>query len=186
MNRRILVITVLVALVVLANNWLSNRQQRKRQAAVTAARVPDYFLRDFTATTMDTQGKPAQRLTAQLMDHYSDDNSMLLTAPQLTLYQRHGTPWQLDAARGRITGNGREVLLSDGVHMAHGNGPDRLTLTTDHLRVRPRRHYAETDAPVTVATPQGKVQAVGLRADLASGQLQLLAKVRGDYAPKLH
>jgi len=186
-NRRILIITVLVALVVLASNWLSNRREQKQATAVTAAaHVPDYFLRDFTATTMNPQGKPEQRLTAQLMEHYGNDNSMDLTAPHLTLFQSSGPPWLVVAARGRIIDGGKEVVLSGGVRMDHDAQGTTMTLTTDHLLLRPKQRYAETDAAVTVTTPQGRVDAVGMQADMATQRLQLLSKVRGTYAPQTH
>ncbi len=186
MNRRILIITVLVALVVLADNWLSKRREQKLPAAVTAGHIPDYFLRDFTATTMNPQGQPEQRLTAQLMDHYSDDDSMELTAPQLTLFQPSGAPWHVVAARGRIIDGGREVRLSGGVRMSHVDQGATTTLTTAHLLIRPKQRYAETDAAVTVTTPQGQVDAVGMQADMAAQRLLLLSKVRGTYVPQTH
>lgn len=184
MNRRLVVIAVLVALaVLLLDNWLSNRREQKQQAAASAAHVADYFMRDFTATTMDPQGKPVQRLAAQLMEHYADDNTMELTAPRLTLYQKAGPPWQINAAHGSITDDGKQVRLSGGVRMTQDDNGRTLALVTDHLLLRPKRHYAETDAAVTITAPQGVVSALGMRANLAEQRLSLLANVRGNYVP---
>lgn len=39
---------------------------------------PDYFLKNFTATTMDSKGKPAYQVKAMHLKHYPDDGSMEL------------------------------------------------------------------------------------------------------------
>ena len=186
MNRRILIITVLVALAVLLNNWLSGqREESKREQEAATEHVPDYFMRDFTATTMNQAGKPDQRLQAQLMQHYGDDGSMVLTQPQLTLYAKGQAPWLITAARGEVRNDGKEVLLSGGVRMNRSSNNEQMELVTDNMLIRPQQRYAQTDAPVTVTAPQGKLTAVGLRAYLADERLKLLARVRGDYVAPL-
>jgi lipopolysaccharide export system protein LptC len=185
MNRRLLVITLLFSLGLLAH-WLSGQREEAAEERAAAARhVAEYFLRDFVTTTMDLQGRPEQRLAAAQMLRYADDGAMELTAPQLTLYEEDAAaaPWQIDAARGHISSDGREVQLDGGVRVTRGAGDDRLELTTAELLLKPRERYAETDAPLTLTQPQGRVDAVGLRAYMKEGRLVLLAQVRGNYVP---
>lgn len=189
MNRRILIATLLVALAVLLNNWLSGkREESRREKEEAGLHVPDYFLRDFTATTMNSAGRPDQRLQAALMQHFGDDGSMELTQPRLTLYanDKGGEPWQISAARGQVRAGGREVVLSGDVRMHRSDNGQELELQTDNMLIRPQQRYAQTDAPVTVTAPQGRMTAVGLRAFLTDQRLELLSRVRGDYVPPQH
>ncbi len=184
MNRRILIVTVLVALVVLLNDWLSDqREEAAREQAAAVRHVPDYFLRGFVATTMDDRGRPEQRLAADEMLRYADDGSMELSQPRLTLYGDGDTPWQIDAARGHLNRDGTRMQLSGGVRVTRDEPGERLELTTDDMLLLPKQRYAETDAPLTLTHPRGRVDAVGLRAYMKDERLVLLAQVRGDYAP---
>ncbi len=183
MNLRLLIITLLVALVVIGNNWLSvQREEASRGAETTAPHVPDYFLRNFAATTMGPGGTPDHRLEAAYMVHYGDDDTMELKEPRLTLNPRDPAAWQIDAAQGQVSDNGARLELSGGVHMAYGENAE-LNVATENLHFRLDQHYAETQAPITVIDPDGKVTAVGLRAYLTQERLVLLAKVRGEYVP---
>lgn len=183
-NRNILIASVLVALAVILNNWLSGqRQQRTQQREAAAQHIPDYFLRGFTATTMDMQGQPDHQLSGELMLHYGDDGSMELTQPRLTLYAKGKALWHLAAAQGVLNAGGSELTLSGGVriHRVESAGP--LELTTDNMLIRPKQRYAETDAALTLLHPQGKMEAVGLRAYMQEERLVLLSQVRGRYVP---
>lgn len=184
MNRRILLVTMLVALVVLLNNWLSGQREEATAEREAAARhVAEYFLRDFAATTMDAQGRPEQRLTAGQMVRYADDGVMELTEPRLTLYADGAAPWQIDAARGQLSGDGERLQLEGGVRVTRAEADGLLELTTNTLLLKPRDRYAESDAPLTLTHPQGRVDAVGLRAYMKEERLVLLAQVRGSYVP---
>jgi len=184
MNRRILLATLLVALAVVLNNWLSGQREeaaREREAAVR--HVADYFLRDFVATTMDRRGRPEQRLAAGEMVRYADDGSMELSEPRLTLFADDGAPWQIDAAHGHISGDGERMQLGGGVRVTRAEDGGLLELTTAELLLKPRERYAETDAALTLSHPRGRVDAVGLRAYMKEERLLLLAQVRGNYVP---
>lgn len=185
MKRPLLIVSLLTALGLFVH-WLSGlREDAKQESAEAARHVAEYFLRDFTTTTMDPQGRPEQRLAAELMQRYADDGSMELTEPRLTLYGEtdNVAPWQIDAARGRISGDGKHVQLDGGVRMTRMEDNGMLELVTDDLLLMPKERYAETDAPLTVTYPQGRVDAVGLRAYMQDERLVLLAQVRGNYVP---
>ncbi len=183
MNRRILIITVLVALVVILNNWLSDqREDTAQERAAEQRHIADYFLRDFITTTMDDRGLPEQRLAAEQMLRYADDHSMELMQPRLTLYVTDEAPWQIDAAHGHVSGDGTQIQLGGGVRVTRNENGEQLELVTDDLLLQPRERYAETDAPLTLNHSQGRVDAVGLRAYMKDERLELLAQVRGNHA----
>ena len=56
-----------------------------------------------------------------------------------------------------------------------------MKLLTRDLRVDTQRDYAETDAAVKLTRGYHETTAVGMRADLRLGRLELLADTRGRY-----
>lgn len=185
MNRRLLALTVLVALALLAHWLFSQREEAERERTAEARHVPEYFLRDFTTTTMNLEGRPDQRLVAEFMLRYADDGVMDLTEPRMTLYDtaNNAPPWQIDAAHGLVSGDGKEIQLSGGVRMTREDKSGLLVLTTQAMLLRPKERYAETDAPVTITNPEGRVNAIGMRAYMKEERVILLAQVRGNYVP---
>jgi len=184
LNRTILIASVLVALAVILNNWLSGqREQQVQRREEASLHIPDYFLRGFAATTMDQQGLPDHQLAGELMLHYGDDGSMELTQPHLTLYAKGKAVWHLEAAKGVLDAGGTVLTLSGGVHIHREDTTGRLELITDNMLIRPKDRYAETDAALSVHHAQGQLDAVGLRAYLNDERLLLMSQVRGRYVP---
>jgi lipopolysaccharide export system protein LptC len=59
-------------------------------------------------------------------------------------------------------------------------------LDTDGLQVFPKLDQARTDDAVTITRAGSILRGRGLRADLAAHRFQLLADVKGRYAPRRH
>ena len=82
--------------------------------------------------------------------------------------------------------NGTSVFyLRDHVKIQQLNTTQHLatTLLTQFLTLYPKQNVAITDAPVTIEQPGLKINAKGLRADLNSGNIELLSNARGHYDP---
>jgi lipopolysaccharide export system protein LptC len=80
----------------------------------------------------------------------------------------------------------RQTLLLEGevvVDRTTESGQLPVTLFTRDLRVRPAERYVETAAPARAVTPGGELRAVGARAWLDQGRVELLSEVRGVYEP---
>lgn len=183
-NRTILIASLLVAVAVILNNWLSGqREERARERGEAQQHVPDYFLRGFVATTMNQQGRPDHQLAGEMMVHYGDDGTMELTQPRLTLYANGDAAWHVDAARGLLSEDGAQLELSGGVRISRADQGALLELTTNNMLIRPKERYAETEAPLTLTHPQGQMEAIGLRAYMREERLLLLSQVKGRYVP---
>ncbi len=186
MNRRTLLFVLFALGALLLSNWLS-RQAEDEQARSEQVRrhIPDYFLNDFTATTMGPTGQPEYRLSAERMEHYPDTDTSELTKPQMVFYRTGERNWHARANRGRVGPGGEVVYLSGNVEIHQpgvvGEPPRRLV--TDHIEMYPQRDYAETDAPVTVTGPRTRIDGVGLRAYLEQERLVLLSEVSGTHEP---
>lgn len=184
---RIFAVIALIGLAVLSS-WLLRAVKSEREPAAEArSRTPDYTLENFTASAMDIHGKLRDRLQAQVMFHYPDDDSAELTKPHIELYRQDAPPWRIDAEKGWVYSKGETVLLQGDVFIERDavskDGP--LHIVTRDVRVRPKAKYAETDQPVTILQGAARVDAVGMRTHFQEGRLELLSAVRGKYDPKL-
>lgn len=167
--------------------WL---QQTAEQAAPVLAsgerHDPDFYLKDFTLTTMDKSGAPRNRLASPYMVHYADDDVSEVTTPRMQVFKKDAPPWHIDAGSGVILSEGKTVLLRGGVVISQNNPQNgqRTTLRTPDLTVTPDSESAETASPVNFSDSAGNVvDAVGMRANFKDERLELLSQVRGQYVP---
>jgi lipopolysaccharide export system protein LptC len=187
MNLRLLVVIFVLLLLAGAGIWLQEDNGEESTAATgkkaKQRHVPDYYMDNFEMTTMDDQGRPSSLLVSDKMLHYPDDDSTELTKPTMTLYRETGKPWIVKSERGWVAADNKLVLLSGNVVIDRHSGPNNrpVTLFTDRLRIHPKTHFAETDQPVTMISEKRKTTAIGMRAYVRDGQLQLLDDVRVRY-----
>ncbi len=168
--------------------WLAERESPRRAQEIVheGPRAVDYYLRDLQATTMTPAGLPARTLAAAELRHYPDDDTTELLKPRLTVHQREGPPWQVNAKTGWVSADGSLVLLNGPVHIERAAGPANrpLQIDTRNLRVQPRQDYAETDERVRVRSLKDRIDATGMQAWLRRpARIKLLADVKGYYAP---
>ena len=178
------ILIVLAALATLSWWLLQSAQTPQASRPGSTRHDPDFYLKDFTLTTMDKAGAPRNHLAAPSMVHYADDDSALLTLPHMTVFRKDDPPWHIDAEQGWISSGGKTVILHGKVMMRQTDptmGREQIVRTTE-LHLKPDDEYAETDQPVTFRNNAGSaVDAVGMRASLKDEHLQLLSKVRGTY-----
>ncbi|MDX1251624.1 MAG: LPS export ABC transporter periplasmic protein LptC [Gammaproteobacteria bacterium] len=181
----------LLALAVLAglSAWLLQTTEKPQVSVPGKQRHdPDFYMKDFTMTTMDKAGVPRNRLSGPYLVHYADDDSAELTRPRMIAFRQDEPPWHIEAERGWISSGGKDVALRGEVVMRQSDavrGREQTVRTTD-LRVRPDDEYAETAHPVTFSNNAGSVvDAVGMRVSLKDERLELLSKVRATYVSQI-
>ena len=120
---------------------------------------------------------------ADYLEHFPDDDTIVITRLNLAMYRKDLPPWTAQANQGVVYEEGERVELSGEVELYRpATGRDEsLTLKTTQLTVYPRREYAETDAAVTITGDRSETQATGMRLDMQQGLLELLADTRGTY-----
>lgn len=172
---------VLLALAI-GSTWLVNRLDTRTAPSRVpgAARVADFYMEDFTATTMSPLGRPARRLTAERMQHFPGSDLQTFTRPHLWLYGTSGRePWQVVSERGELASGGDQLMLLGEVDIWRNNpdGTVETRIETSDVRVLPDAEYAETDAPALITTQGGRTTGVGLRAFMKEGRYELLSDV---------
>ena len=182
MNQRALLILFAVALLVIATTWLSQQGEKTPPtAAQTTAPVADYFIRGFDATVTAADGLPSHQLKSDALTHFAESGIVELEQPHLTVFRPQGEQWLVEAEHGRIEGDGNQITLRGKVILTQQSKVRPLQVTTDKLLLYPDTQYGETDTPVTISAPSGRVSGEGMKVYGMENRLLLLSDVRGRY-----
>ena len=182
--------TLLAVLAVVIGSWLwSDRPPADTDEPINGIgdRQIDYRISGFDVTRMKPSGEPANRLRAELLEHFSDDDSSVLTRPSLVVYgDADAPPWQIEAVSALVPPDGSVVDLRGEVLIVREAHAQRapMQIETRDLRVRPDEDYAETSERVRVHSGNDWIDAVGMEAWLRPpSRIKFLSQVRGSYAP---
>lgn len=182
MNRRMLLLLTLIAILAAFTGWLSYRSSAPAPRPSSAAEtLPDYYLNGLEAIVTNSSGKPSHRMTAESLTHYPADDSTTLQQPEVTVFSQQGERWLASAELGTMYAANDELLLSGAVRL-ESNGGRPLQLTTEWLRINTQQQYAQTDAPVVLQSAGARIEGIGMQAFGAEQRLLLNANVRGNYA----
>ncbi len=182
MNRWLIVVILIPCVVVTA--WvLQGLDDEITAVPRTERRDPDFYIENFVRTAMGKTGKLKERLHADFMVHYPDDDSNELVRPRLEIYNSGDWPWQVVADRGWIAGNNEVVLLYGKVEIwrSDAEGERNFEVLTRDLRILPEDEYAETDAFTTISTRTSVTTAVGMRARFSANRIQLMSEVKSRH-----
>lgn len=166
--------------------WISTTVEPPTQKINgTQRHDPDFFVENFSATTLTEQGIPRFTLSAAKMLHYPDDDSTHLENIQLASVQPDRPTLHIFALNGILSDRGEEVFLQDQVQIireAPGKQSD-MRFTTTFLHVIPDLNVAKTDQAVTLIDGNNTVHAVGMVLDHNARTINLLNQVRSEHAP---
>jgi lipopolysaccharide export system protein LptC len=185
-----LTILLLVILLAIASSWifesieqspiLTNEQKRHD---------PDYFLHNFTATSMDTKGMPAYKVKARHLEHYPDDDSMKLQYPFFSFYENNINTWNAESEEALVVENGKKIHLSGNVILNQRQNSSKdsppIKLTAEQLTIEPKRDIAHTKSKIELRQGENTINSVGMRADLKKNRIEFLSNTRSHYvSPK--
>lgn len=181
MNRRMLLLLGFVALLVVLTSWLSRQGEVPAPGRAKApAHQPDYFIHGMQATLTGPDGQPTHHLLADTLYHYPDDDTSELENPDIRVFGVDSANWHAIGREGFVAGKQGQLTLRGEVRLRQ-EGAEELDVQTDWLLIDSKRRYAETDAPVTLTTPDSRVEGIGLKAYGQEQRMQLLSSVRGRY-----
>lgn len=179
-------VTLSVGLLVLA--MLSREEAGKNQLRVpgttddTLARS-DYYMEGVVSRHFDQHGHLSHVLSAPRIDHFLAEKRSRMQQPAISLIRADGTPYELHAALADAEHGTETVRLQQDVTLSRaGQGAVApLRMETEQLQIDLRARSAETPGPVRFVSSTGTVSATGLRANLVTEQIELLAKVQAHY-----
>ncbi|MFY9261037.1 MAG: LPS export ABC transporter periplasmic protein LptC [Gallionella sp.] len=148
-----------------------------------AEHFPDAIMENFSAITLDDQGRPRGVMAGQKLLHYSDDDSTDVFAPHVTSLSADHPPVHITAQHALISSKGDEIFFDHAVRVLRVASLQRaaLTMDTESLRVIPDKDWCDTDQPVRVVEGQNILTAVGMEMDNQTRLLKFRAQVISDY-----
>lgn len=187
MDRRYILPVIVLAAIAAATQillWLV-RPSESPPAFVGPPRS-NYTLSDFTLDALDEQGRLSFTVTAPTLARRNDDGSLWIDTPQFVLAGSDGADWEGRSDAAWVTKDGAQMLLSGTVEMhrdAFGNMRAARIETRD-ATAWPKDKKIETAAPATIIQPGSILRGTGMKADLNTHRLELLADVHATFAPK--
>ena len=153
--------------------WLSEDPGRSARAG---HHVPDYYMEDFTTLIMKQDGKPKNKLAAEYLAHYPDDDSTELIKPSMEIFREGKLPLYITAEKGRLEGDDDTILLYGIVKMWEYDetGSPTLEVSTTDVRISLDDDYAETDHYATIVSNNATITGTGMRAFLTESRLEVI------------
>jgi len=132
-------------------------------------------------------GNITQTVTIRSWRHHKGKDVAYLESPVLKIHHKDGSSWEISSQKGQGFHKAHrkldKLLLSDEVTIQRfGPAVDSWELKTDLLWFIPTLSTAFTQALVTVVSPEVKMQALGMRADLKHHSIKFLNHVNTSYA----
>lgn len=178
---------LLPPLLLLAGTYWLNQQVQPVSAKPDSSKRHDidYAVEKLSSVTLDEHGQARYLMTTEKMWHYPDDDNTHLQAPRFISLHSAYPPLVTSAQTGTISSHGDEVFLRDEVRIVRlgSDKRDKMTFSTDYLRLVPNLDMADTDHPVTLETARDNIHAVGMTLDNKSRTFALLSNVRASYEP---
>jgi lipopolysaccharide export system protein LptC len=167
--------------------WLMKTSEPELERKDVPLHSADFFSVGYTKIEMNLQGLPKTRLVADKMTHYSDDKTTELDRPVMTFYKLGKPTWIIKSETGFRPAGGELLFLNGKVNMNRKQAPgvNPITVNTTNVRVKPNKHYAETDDWAEIITPSDWISGVGMQINFAERiHLKVLAKARSVYGKR--
>lgn len=146
---------------------------------------PDYFLTNFTATTMNNKGQPHYKVKAKHLEHYPDDNSMKLEQPLISFFENNEKSWTAQADQALIYQTSKEIHLKGNVILNQVLNPIKnktpVILNAEQLIIESDKKVAHTKSSIKLMQGKSTIQATGMRADMKKNRIEFLSNTRSHY-----
>lgn len=146
---------------------------------------PDAYMESITAVMLDQQGRPKMQLKAPKLVYYAQQDATYLSFPELKLYSKSPQPWLITSQRAIARQGYSAVDFWEDVHIQRtASLTESATLIeTSHLLIHPDEKTAETRDSITLTQAHTLIKAVGLFANMDTGNINLLSQTWGEYVP---
>jgi LPS export ABC transporter protein LptC len=171
---------VTVSIIAAIGIWSAMIPEEKVLITEKEPHFVDAYIRDFTMTAMNEDGKPDYTLKAELMEHYNDTGNSDIKQPVFNFIQEDGS-WLVSAKRGNIDQTSTWVVLKEDVVMLQQDAENPVRIRTSQLRFNTKTQIADTDKPVDIDQGNSVLKSNGMIFNNTTGKLELLAGVNGTY-----
>jgi lipopolysaccharide export system protein LptC len=154
---------VLLAAVTVTSYWYARTLRMPKSISVTAPGTPDFEADKLVITQFDSEGRAKNKLFADRLLHYTENDNVDLTSPRLVSLRPDQPQIEVRAQRAQLENAGEKVHLHGEVDVrraAFGDTP-ALRVTTDYLLAIPDVDRYSTDRPVEVERGAARIRADG-------------------------
>ena len=143
----------------------------------------NYALWDFNAQLLDDSGGVHLEMNAPMLRNNASTQVGTVENPRIRI-QQEGDEWHISADSAIITADREHVSLIGHVDFLRQNKitADRLEIRTRDVMLNVTPRTASTEAAVTLAQNQDRLEANGMKLDMKTNRYELLDRVRGSYA----
>lgn len=175
-------VKLLLPLLAIITLWLlfSEDAVKKVSQQQTISRTSDYAMTNFTMTVMNKFGKPSRIISGKEMQHYPADDSTEIEAAVAEVIEEGKATWLISANKAYTQGKGEDILLTGNVIITQKDN-NAIELRTEKLNLDTLQNTAYTDLAVSMKSPHGKTNSVGLHASLQQKTINLHSRVKGHY-----
>lgn len=173
-------IVIVMLLLTAGSAWLLNKiSAGKPRIPRELLHQPDYYMENFRTLNMKKDGTLKNRLRAEYMAHYPDDDTTELVRPILEIPRANNQPINIIADKGWVTADNEVILLTGNVNLRQNDaaGNKRLEIITSDVKILANQEYAETDKPSTFIGKDTTIKGTGVKAYLKEGRIKLLHNV---------
>ena len=148
------------------------------------AHFPDYFMQNFTTTSMNEKGQAVYILQASRMEHFADDDSIDIYKPLIQFKDTKGN-WSISANKAQILKNKNIIHLHENVKVLRSASTtrDALSIETEYLQVDTDTQIAKTEAATHLKTQNFELDTQGVVFDNKKGILKLTSNIKGIHVP---
>ena len=142
-------------------------------------------MEDFTTLNMKLDGTPKNKIKADYMAHYPENNTTELRKPVMEFYRLNKPPIHVLADKGWVTADNQVILLIGNVEMWEDDefGNRILQINTSEAKILPDLKYAETEKFTTIISHRSTITGMGMRSHFDESRLEILNNVHTTIAP---
>lgn len=144
----------------------------------------NYTLADFQLNALDEAGKLSFTVTAPALARRNDDGSLWVDTPDFLIAAKQGEPWKGRSQSAFINKDGSHLVLAGAVDLRREASATAgaARVETRDVDAYPKENRLETAAAATITQPGSILRGTGMKADLDTHQLELLADVHASFA----
>jgi lipopolysaccharide export system protein LptC len=178
--RGVLILCLLVG--ALLSGWAVWKHRNPPVQAAAANARPDYVLRDFELTSLNSDGKESFTLRAPNLERRPNDDTMSLTTPVFQVPDGTGKYWDIRSKQGWVSADQKEIrLIGDVKANSPADDLRPITMNTERLNVFPGQNRASTDAVVTIVQPGSILRGRGFAVSTTTKRYVFRSEVRSRY-----
>ena len=171
---------VVILLTWFATGGDNNTEDEATTTASSVNQQSDYGMTNFTMTIMDENGQPSRVIAGKKMTHFPKGDRTEIIEPTAQFVENKEDTWLITSKHGKTRGEGAIIKLRKDVVITRKDN-DEIELRTDKLNIDTQKSTAYTDSAVTLISPTGETNSVGLHATLKEETINLHSKVKGHY-----